>query len=100
MKKPRCGAKTRRGTPCQAAAIWSTRSQRYTRCGNHGGLSTGRKRHKGSNASAGQLRSMADTRSGPKLNGRNTGNSCGIAGRYSRVCHATGRLDDSERKSP
>jgi len=41
MTKPRCGAKTRRGTPCQAAAIWSTRSQRHTRCKNHGGLSTG-----------------------------------------------------------
>ena len=25
-RKPRCGAKTRRGTPCQASAIWSTRS--------------------------------------------------------------------------
>src|SRR6516165_8949199 len=43
MKKPRCGPKTRRGTPCQASAIWSTRSQRYTRCRNHGGLSTGPK---------------------------------------------------------
>jgi hypothetical protein len=53
MKKPRCGAKTRRGTPCQASAIWSTGSQRYTRCGNHGGLNPGRK-HKGANASAGQ----------------------------------------------
>ena len=41
MKPPRCGAKTKRGTPCQAAAIWSTRRQKYTRCRNHGGLSTG-----------------------------------------------------------
>ncbi|PWU04165.1 MAG: hypothetical protein C5B51_17340 [Terriglobia bacterium] len=41
MKKPRCGAKTRKGTPCQASAIWSTRSKRYTRCRNHGGCSTG-----------------------------------------------------------
>jgi hypothetical protein len=40
---PRCGAKTRRGTPCQAGAIWSTRSHRYTRCKNHGGMSTGPK---------------------------------------------------------
>ena len=44
---PRCGAKTRRGTPCQAAAIWSTRSDRYTRCKNHGGLSTGPKTAEG-----------------------------------------------------
>jgi hypothetical protein len=41
MKKPRCGAKTRRGTPCQASAIWSVKSRRYTRCRNHGGMSTG-----------------------------------------------------------
>ncbi len=41
MRKPRCGAKTRQGTPCQASAIWSRRSRRYTRCRNHGGLSTG-----------------------------------------------------------
>lgn len=47
MKKPRCGAKTRRGTPCQASAIWSTRSKRYTRCRNHGGLSTGPKTAEG-----------------------------------------------------
>lgn len=47
MKKPRCGAKTRRGTPCQAGAIWSTRSRRYTRCKNHGGLSTGPKTAEG-----------------------------------------------------
>lgn len=47
MKPPRCGAKTRRGTACQAAAIWSTRSHRYTRCKNHGGLSTGPKTAEG-----------------------------------------------------
>jgi hypothetical protein len=41
MRKPRCGAKTRRGTPCQASAIWSTSSKRFTRCKNHGGMSTG-----------------------------------------------------------
>jgi hypothetical protein len=40
-KAPRCGAKTRRGTACRASAIWSVRSQRYTRCRNHGGMSTG-----------------------------------------------------------
>ena len=32
MKKPRCGAKTRRDTACLASAIWSTRSRRVTRC--------------------------------------------------------------------
>jgi hypothetical protein len=30
-----------------AAAIWSTRSGRYTRCRNHGGLSTGPKTAEG-----------------------------------------------------
>jgi hypothetical protein len=39
--------KTRRGTPCQAAAMWSTRSKRYTRCKNHGGMSTGPKTPEG-----------------------------------------------------
>jgi hypothetical protein len=34
---------TRRGTPCQASAIWSMRSRRYTRCKNPGGMSTGPK---------------------------------------------------------
>ena len=44
---PRCGAKTRKGTPCIAAAIWSPKSRRYTRCRNHGGLSTGPKTAEG-----------------------------------------------------
>lgn len=43
MKKPRCGAKTRKGEPCKAGALWSERSHRFTRCRNHGGLSTGPK---------------------------------------------------------
>jgi hypothetical protein len=47
MKKLRCGAKTRRGTPCRASAIWSTRSQRFTRCKNHGGMGTGPKTAEG-----------------------------------------------------
>jgi hypothetical protein len=50
MKKPwkkRCGAKTRSGTPCQASPIWSTRSQRYTRCKYHRGMSTGPKTPEG-----------------------------------------------------
>jgi hypothetical protein len=39
--------KARRGTLYQASAIWSTRSQRYTRCENYGGLSTGPKTAEG-----------------------------------------------------
>ena len=35
-KAPRCGAKTRRGTPCQGPAVRDKR-----RCRMHGGLSTG-----------------------------------------------------------
>ena len=37
MKAPRCGAKTRRGTPCRAPAM------RNGRCRLHGGKSTGPK---------------------------------------------------------
>jgi hypothetical protein len=35
-ERPRCGAKTRRGTPCRAQG-----SGRGGRCRNHGGMSTG-----------------------------------------------------------
>ena len=41
VKKPRCGAKTGGGTPCQAPAIWSIR------CKNHSGMSTGPKTAQG-----------------------------------------------------
>ena len=34
---------TRRGTPCGCPAMWSERSQSYTRCRLHGGASTGPK---------------------------------------------------------
>ena len=47
MKKPRSSAKTRRGTACIPAAIWSIKSKRYTRCQNHGGMSTGPKTAEG-----------------------------------------------------
>ena len=36
-KRPRCGAMTRKGTPCQAAAMGNGKG----RCRNHGGCSTG-----------------------------------------------------------
>jgi len=36
--RPRCGAKTRKGTPCQAQALANGR------CKYHGGLSTGPRR--------------------------------------------------------
>src|SRR5262245_59208905 len=39
-KAPRCGAKTRRGSPCQAPAMRNAKG-RYTRCRLHGGASTG-----------------------------------------------------------
>ena len=40
-KAQRCGAKTRRGTPCQRAAERNPQTGRRTRCRLHGGLSTG-----------------------------------------------------------
>jgi hypothetical protein len=41
-ERPRCGAKTRKGTPCQRLPIDGKK-----RCRNHGGLSTGAKTAKG-----------------------------------------------------
>ena len=41
MKAPRCGAKTRKGTPCQAPAMENGR------CRLHGGKSTGPKTPEG-----------------------------------------------------
>src|SRR5215470_14627569 len=38
---PRCGARTRRGTTCQAPAMKSRKTGKYTRCRRHGGASTG-----------------------------------------------------------
>ena len=40
-----CGAKTRKGTPCQAPPVWNmmTNSTKNGRCKLHGGLSTGAK---------------------------------------------------------
>jgi len=41
--RPRCGAKTRRGTRCRAPAVWDRGKDRARngRCKLHGGLSTG-----------------------------------------------------------
>ena len=41
--RPRCGAKTRRGTRCRAPAVWDRAKDRARngRCKLHGGLSTG-----------------------------------------------------------
>jgi hypothetical protein len=47
----RCGAKTRSGTLCRCPAMWSERSQRYTRCRLHGGASTGPRTPEGLHAS-------------------------------------------------
>ena len=44
-KRPKCGAKTRKGTPCQAPPVWDKEHDRPRngRCKLHGGLSTGPK---------------------------------------------------------
>jgi len=41
--RPKCGAKTRKGTPCLAPPVWDTYYDRPEngRCRMHGGLSTG-----------------------------------------------------------
>jgi len=43
--RPKCGAKTRRGTPCQAPPVWDKANDqpRNGGCKLHGGLSTGRR---------------------------------------------------------
>ena len=48
-RRPRCGAKTRRGLPCQAPAVWNKVNDRPAngRCKLHGGLSTGPKTDEG-----------------------------------------------------
>ncbi|WP_202948545.1 HGGxSTG domain-containing protein [Nitrolancea hollandica] len=57
-ERPRCGAKTRRGTPCQAPANWPKGSPqpRNGRCRMHGGLSTGPKTQEGKAAIASNRR--------------------------------------------
>jgi len=41
--RPKCGARTRKGTPCQRLPVWDKENDRPRngRCPNHGGLSTG-----------------------------------------------------------
>lgn len=47
--RPRCGARTRRDTPCQARAVWDKKRDRPLngRCRLHGGLSTGPRTEEG-----------------------------------------------------
>lgn len=47
--RPRCGARTRQGRPCQAPAVWNNRwdMPRNGRCRMHGGASTGPKTPEG-----------------------------------------------------
>ena len=40
-KAPRCGARTRRGTPCKRPAEKNPQTGRRTRCRLHGGFCTG-----------------------------------------------------------
>lgn len=58
--RPRCGARTREGTPCQAPVVWDykNRKPRNGRCRMHGGLSTGPK------TAEGRQRSLACLRKG------------------------------------
>lgn len=52
-ERPRCGARTRKGTPCQAPALWDKEHNRPRngRCRLHGGLSTGPRTTDGANHS-------------------------------------------------
>jgi len=48
-ERPRCGARCRDGSPCEAPAVWNRRLDRPVngRCWMHGGLSTGPKTEEG-----------------------------------------------------
>ncbi len=48
-ERPRCGARCRDGTPCQAPTVWDKRRDRPVngRCRMHGGLSTGPRTEEG-----------------------------------------------------
>jgi len=60
-KRPRCGAKTRKGTPCKARALdWSER------CKLHGGASTGPKTQEGRARIAESNRRRAEQRRAQK----------------------------------
>ena len=51
-KRGKCGAKTRKGTPCNAPPVWDklTDKAKNGRCKMHGGLSTGAKTEAGRQA--------------------------------------------------
>lgn len=53
-ERPRCGAMTRKGTPCKAPAVWiaGEPEPRNGRCRLHGGLSTGPRSEEGKAAIA------------------------------------------------
>ena len=59
--RPRCGARTRNGTPCQARATWDDVNDcprtRRGRCRMHGGLSTGPRTAAGRQAAGGMTKS-------------------------------------------
>jgi hypothetical protein len=48
-ERPRCGARCRDGSPCEALPVWDKRLDRAVngRCRMHGGLSTGPKSEEG-----------------------------------------------------
>lgn len=66
-ERPRCGATTRKGTPCRAPVVWNatTNTPQNGRCRLHGGLSTGARTEEGreacirSNRRRGILRRLA-----------------------------------------
>ena len=67
LREKRCGAKTRKGPPCQAPAVWSKAKGQPVngRCRMHGGLSTGPKTPEG------KVRALAALELGRKIAGEN-----------------------------
>ena len=67
--RPRCGARCRDGTPCQARAVWDYANDRPRngRCRVHGGLSTGPR------TSEGKRRSREGARRGARVSAERRG---------------------------
>ncbi len=65
--RPKCGAKTRKGTPCRAPAVWDKKRNRTIngRCRMHGGKSTGPKTPEGRARALANLKQYREKRDLP-----------------------------------
>ena len=71
-ERPRCGAKCRDGSPCEAPPVWDKRRDHPVngRCRMHGGLSTGPKTEEGRRRIAESNRDRATRAAEKRGNGK------------------------------